>query len=119
MNEQRRVLREVIYLAHEGGYDGPGNDWDSAPAKDLDAILESGAHVPVLKSTKFARPFFWHILFPDAVIVGAGAALEEGEDDEERTGEEDVDDREAQVAALGDQLAEADDPLEFLKQYLT
>ena len=117
MSEQRRVLREVIYLAHEGGYDGPGNDWDSAPAKELDAILESGAHIPVLKSAKFARPFFWHILFPDAVMVGPGAAAEDIE--EESEGEDDGDDREAQVAALGDQLAEADDPLEFLKQYLT
>jgi len=117
MSEQRRVLREAIYLAHEGGYDGPGNDWDSAPAKELDAILESGAHIPVLKSAKFARPFFWHILFPDAVTVGSGASPQD--EDDESSGEDDVDDREAQVAALGDQLAEADDPLEFLKQYLT
>ncbi len=118
MSEQRRVLREAIYLAHEGGYDGPGNDWDSAPAKELDAILESGAHIPVLKSAKFARPFFWHILFPDAVAVGPGAA-EEFDGDGESTEGDEVDDQEAQVAALGDQLAEADDPLEFLKQYLT
>jgi hypothetical protein len=114
MSEQRRILREVIYLAHEGGYDGPGSEWDSAPAKELDAILESGAHVPVLKSERFSRPFFWHICFPDAVAVAPGLGSDgdgESEDDQEEI--------EAQVAALGDQLAEADDPLEFLAQYLT
>ena len=114
MSEQRRILREVIYLAHEGGYDGPGAEWDSAPAQELDAILESGAHVPVLKSAKFSRPFFWHICFPDAVAVTPGRSVE---DDGEA--EEDQEEIEAQVAALGDQLAEADDPLEFLAQYLT
>lgn len=113
MSENRRILREVIYLAHEGGYDGPGADWDSAPAAELDKVMESGAHVPVLKSQKFARPFFWHILFPDAVMVGPGAVS----DDEDAP--EDVEDMEAQVAALGDQLAEADDPLAFLQQYVT
>jgi hypothetical protein len=110
MNEQRRVLREVMYLAHEGGYDGPGSDWDSAPAQELDQVLESGAHVPVLRSPKFARPFFWHILFPDGVMVNAGAESANAD------GEEDI---EAQIAALGDQLAEADDPLTFLQQYLS
>jgi hypothetical protein len=111
MNEQRRILREVIYLAHEGGYDGPGNDWDSAPAADLDNIIESGAHIPVLKSAKFARPFFYHILFPDAVTVGSGANPD-GDDADE------ADEIEGQVAALGDQLADSDDPLTFLQQYL-
>ena len=114
MNEQRRILREAIYLAHEGGYDGPGAEWDSAPAQELDQVIESEAYVPVLRSAKFARPFFWQILFPDAVAVnaGTGGEAEEGE-------ELDQDDIEAQVAALSDQLAEAEDPLEFLQQYLT
>ena len=114
MNEQRRILREVIYLAHEGGYDGPGSEWDSAPSAELDKVLESGAHIPVLKSAKFSRPFFWHILAPEGVTVMPGMG---GDDDEE--GGEDEDDMEAQVAAMGDQLAEADDPLTFLQQYLT
>ena len=114
MSEQRRILRDAIYLAHEGGYDGPGAEWDSAPAKELDAIIESGAHVAVLKSPKFSRPFFWHICFPDAVAVNSGRSVEE--DGESAEDQEEI---EAQVAALGDQLAEADDPLEFLAQYLT
>jgi len=114
MSEQRRILRDAIYLAHEGGYDGPGAEWDSAPAKELDAIIESGAHVAVLKSAKFSRPFFWHICFPDAVAVTQGRSVEE--DGESAEDQEEI---EAQVAALGDQLAEADDPLEFLAQYLT
>src|SRR5262245_17821836 len=105
MSESRRILREAIYLAHEGGYDGPGADWDSAPAAELDTILETGAHFPVLRSAKFARPFFWHILAPDAVAIAPGAAS-----DDDEAGE-DAEDIEAQVAALGDQLAEADDPL--------
>ena len=114
MSERRRILRDVIYLAHEGGYDGPGAEWDSAPATELDAILESGAYVPVLKSPRFARPFFWHICFPDAVAVAPGHS---SEFDEESA--EDQEEIEAQVAALGDQLAEAEDPLEFLQQYLS
>jgi hypothetical protein len=112
MNENRRILRELIYLAHEGGYDGPGADWDSAPSAELDKVLEAGAHVPVLKSARFARPFFWHILYPEAATVGSGAAGDE-ESSEER------DEIEGHVAALGDQLAESDDPLAFLQQYLS
>ncbi len=111
MSERRRILREAIYLAHEGGYDGPGQDWDSAPSGELDRVLENGEHLAVLRSPRFARPFFWHILYPDTVPAGAGA-------DPDESGE-DADEIEAQIGALGDQLAEAEDPLEFLEQYLT
>ncbi|MEO5618582.1 MAG: hypothetical protein ABIS67_12490 [Candidatus Eisenbacteria bacterium] len=112
MSERRRILREVIYLAHEGGYDGPGSDWDTAPGPELDRVLEAGSHVAVLRSTQFSRPFFWHILFPDAVAVSSGncAAPESDEDKEEI---------EAQIELLGEQLAKSDDPLKFLQKYLT
>ena len=112
LGEKRRVLRAVIYLAHEGGYDGPGNDWDSASSKELDAVLESGVHLPVLKSASFARSFFWHVLFPDAVTVSPGAAVEE-------IPAEETEEIEAQVAALSEELAEAKDALKYLSQYLT
>jgi hypothetical protein len=111
-SEARRVLREVIYLAHEGGYEGPGENWDSASAPTLDRVLETGAHIPVLKSDRFARPFFWHIRFPDMATIspGAGSGPEY---------EKDMEDMEAEVAALGEQLAEAEDPLAYLQQFLT
>jgi hypothetical protein len=112
LGEKRRVLRAVIYLAHEGGYDGPGADWDSASSKELDQVLESGAHVPVLRSANFARSFFWHVLFPDAVTVSPGAAVDEVPADE-------TEEIEAQVAALSEQLAEAKDALTYLSKFLT
>jgi hypothetical protein len=112
MSEMRRILRAVIYLAHEGGYDGPGNDWDSASSKELDAVLESGVHLPVLRSASFARSFFWHIVAPAEATIAPGsfAAPESAEEQEEI---------EAQVAALAEQLAEAKDALTYLSQFLT
>ena len=111
MSERRRILRELIYLAHEGGYDGPGSDWDTAPGPELDRVLEAGSHVAVLRSTQFSRPFFWHIMFPDAVTVPRGTAPALASDDEQ----EEI---EAQIELLGEQLAKADDPLKFLQKYL-
>ncbi|HTO91076.1 MAG TPA: hypothetical protein VMJ70_08085 [Candidatus Sulfotelmatobacter sp.] len=112
MSERRKILREVIYLAHEGGYDGPGNDWDSASAAELDQVIASGAHLPVLRSEQFTRPFFMHILHPDPVTVTPDAVFEDVLEDE-------LEEIEAEVAALGKKLADSDDPLEFLKQYLS
>ena len=112
MNERRKVLRDVIYLAHEGGYDGTGSDWDSAPSAELDRVLATGAHLPVLRSEQFSRPFFWHILFPDAVTVPSGQApLPESA--------EDLEEIEAQIELLGAQAQKTEDPLEFFKNYLT
>jgi len=111
MSEKRRILREAFYLAHEGGYDGPGSDWDSASVEELDQVIASGAHLPVLRSEQFTRPFFMHILFPDPVTVSPDAIFEE------ETAEE-AEDIEARVAALGEQLIQSDDPLAFLEQYL-
>jgi len=112
MSERRKILREVIYLAHEGGYDGPGNDWDTAPGVELDQVLEAGTHVAVLRSPQFSRPFFWHILYPETAAIGAGG----GADDEAAEEQAEI---EAQIEELGRELAEAKDPLEFLKKYLT
>jgi hypothetical protein len=112
MSERRKILREVIYLAHEGGYDGPGHDWDTAPAPELDKVLEKDAHVAVLKSAEFTRPFFWHILYPEAATIGPGASSEERDAEE-------MEEIEMQIESLGRDLAEAKDPLEFLKKYLT
>jgi hypothetical protein len=111
-SEERRILREVIYLAHEGGYQGPGEDWDSASGPALDRVLETGEHVAVLRSEHFGRPFFWHIRFPDMATVPSGAVPgpDSGLDMEEI---------EAEVAALCDQLVEAEDPLAYLKRFLT
>ena len=111
-SEERRILREVIYLAHEGGYQGPGENWDSASGPELDQVLERGEHVPVLKAEHFARPFFWHIRFPDMAAMPSGA----GSGPEYET---DMEEAEAEVAALCEQLAEAEDPLVYLKQFLT
>ena len=64
------------------------------------------------RSAAFSRPFFWHILNPDSVTVGVGAVPDpEAEDDTEEI--------EAQVAAMGDELADSEDPLEYLKHYVT
>jgi len=112
MSERRRILREVIYLAHEGGYDGPGADWDSAPGPELDKILETNAHLAVLRSPQFSRPFFWHILYPETAAIGGG-----GGDDAEAA--EEQEEMEAQIEARGRELAEAAEPLEFLKKYLS
>ena len=112
MSERRKILRDVIYLAHEGGYDGPGHDWDSAPATELDRVLEQGAHVAVLKSAQFSRPFFWQILYPEAATIGMGGGPE-------AQSAEEMEEIEAQIEALGHELNEAKDPLEFLKKYLT
>jgi len=112
MSERRKILRDVIYLAHEGGYDGPGADWDSAPASELDKLIEKGGHVPVLKSPAFSRPFFWHILYPEAATIGTGGGPE-------AQSAEEMEEIEAQIEALGHELNEAKDPLEFLKKYLT
>lgn len=112
MNERRKILRDVIYLAHEGGYDGPGSDWDSAPASELDKVLEQDAHVAVLKTEQFSRPFFWHILYPEAATIGMGSGPE-------AQSAEEIEEIEAQIEALGRELNEAKDPLEFLKKYLT
>ena len=111
MSERRKILREAIYLAHEGGYDGPGSDWDSAPAAELDQLLATGAYVPVLRAERFSRPLFWHILFP------AFSTLPSGSEPDPDAGI-DMEEREAEIKHLCDALARAEDPLDFLKEYL-
>ena len=68
--------------------------------------------MPVLKSEQFTRPFFMHILYPDPVTVAPDAVFEDVLEDE-------TEEIETQVASLGKKLAESDDPLEFLRQYLS
>lgn len=110
MSENRRILREVIYLAHEGGYGGPGSDWDSASRDELDEILQAGEHIAVLQSEEFGRAFFTHIQSAMAVSPGSELSF---------ASEEDLEVIEERASFLCQELAEADDPLKFLQKYLT
>src|SRR5262249_54971799 len=112
-SERRKTLREAIYLAHEGGYEGPGSDWDSAPSAELDRVIASGEYIPVLRAERFARPRVWHVLFP------AFSTLPSGSDRAPNSASAtDMEEREAEIKHLCDALAKAEDPLDFLREYL-
>jgi hypothetical protein len=110
VSENRRILRDSIYLAHEGGYGGPGSDWDSASKQELDRVLEAKEHLAVLRSEEFGRAFFVHILSSSAVAPGAEPSFVDPEE---------LELVEARAEVLCEELARSSDPLSFLKQYLT
>jgi len=70
--QRRQMIRDVLLWVYEkrGGYRGDGSNWANARFEDIDRILESGAHMPVLRDETFCRH-----LFPEPIGVSGGIPL--------------------------------------------